>query len=49
MPPRKNTVKHNSSYKAKNKNRYVNVRTKKYRNSSDYYKKINTNNNSNKH
>ena len=49
MPPRKNTVKHNNSYKAKNKNRYVNVRTKKYRNSSDYYKKINTNNNSNKH
>ena len=39
--------KHNSSYKAKNKNRYVNVRTKKYRNSSDYYRKIRNNNNNN--
>ncbi len=47
MPNQYKKQKVNNSYKAKNKNRYVNVRTKKYRNSSEYYKKIRNNNNNN--
>ena len=50
-PPRQATMpnrkKQKNSYKTKNKNRYVNVRTKKYRNSSEYYKKIRNNNSNN--